>query len=134
MNVTVFAIHGNHDHHFFIIAIITIITIMTKPEPTNGEDGGDGSNKNRATRGQHHVRTLKAKGSGNTEKVESHENNDKVKVGERKHVEMTLTGSDGDSSCQSCVLKMLHREPGAMCQDDVVDDDYDNDGDDDDDV
>ena len=51
---------------------------MTKPEPTNGEDGGDGSNKNRATRGQHHVRTLKAKGSGNTEKVESHENNDKV--------------------------------------------------------
>ena len=47
---------------------------------------------------------------------------------------MTLTGSDGDSSCQSCVLKMFHREPGVMCQDDVVDDDYDNDGNDDDDV
>ena len=105
--------------------------MITKPEPTNGEDGGDSSNKNRPTRGQHHVRTLKAKGSGDTE---SHENNNKVKVGEGKHDEMTLTGSNGDSSCQSCVLKMLHREPGAMCQDDVVDDDYDNDGDDDDDV
>ena len=105
--------------------------MITKPEPTNGEDGGDGSNENRPTRGQHHVRTLKAKGSGDTE---SHENNNKVKVREGKHDEMTLTSSDGDSSCQSCVLKMLHGEPGAMCQDDVVDDDYDNDGDDDDDV
>ena len=54
----------------------------------------------------------------------------KKKVGEGKHDEMTLTGSNGDSSCQSCVLKMLHREPGSMCQDVVVDDDYDNDGDD----
>ena len=106
--------------------------MITKPEPTNGEDGSNSSNKNRPTRGQHHVRTLKAK--EDTQIVESHENNNKLKVGERKNDEMTLTGSNGDSSCQSCVLKMLHREPGAMCQDDVVDDDYDNDGDDDDDV